>query len=298
MDLKNALLAAAIAGSTLLSAGCAAAPAETRLQSDSEQAQACLAQSKKVWERDVIEGLRLLRRGAELRDAESCRRYLAHAETASVNVSQRVYARLFVEGLLRKGPIVTRGGEDIRGELYYQLCWGWSHTEPKSPAKAKQVLESLLESAPDSEQVRSTFIVQLIRETGVRPASWNQDIHLYAGETADYAKRWMQIPSAGERREARDWSVSEANAWGGGTDRLFLGTNVLAFLVNAQGEPSFRGTQLWICNLGSSPVHLTSLEAGQSNRELIPGRDEIFPLVSPAPVTGIPLSVRYRRTLR
>jgi hypothetical protein len=294
MTLKNALLAAA----TLLSVGCAATPTETKVETAADQAQACVAQAKKLWERDVIESLRLLRRGAELRDAESCRQYLAHAETPAVNLSQRLYARLFIEGVIRKGPVMTRGGEDIRGELYYQLCWAWRQTEPKSPSKVKQVLQALLESAPDSDQARSTFIAQLVRETGVRPEPRRNDIHLYAGENADYAKSWMQVLPPGDRRESKDWSVAEANAWGGGTDRLFLGTNVLAFLVNAQGEPSFRGTQLWIVNLGTSSVHLTSLDAGQNNRELAPGRDEIFPLVSATPVTGIPLSVRYRRTLR
>ena len=299
MNLKIALLAAAIAGSTLLTAGCAATPIESSTaRSDSDQAQTCLAQSKKLWERDVIESLRLLRRGAELRDAESCRQYLAHAETPSVNLSQRLYARLFIEGLLRKGPVLARGGEDIRGELYYQLCWAWRYTEPRSPAKVKQVLEALLESGPASDQTRSAFVAQMIRETGVRADARRQEIHLYAAENADDTKRWLQVQAAGDRRESRDWSVSEANAWGGGTDRLFLGTNVLAFLVNDQGEPSFRGTRLWICNLSSSPVYVTSLATGQNNRELLPGREEVLPMVSSGASTGIPLSVRYRRALR
>lgn len=316
MNLKHALLAAALAAWAIFAIGCAAAPSEVRVQGVSvpsawieraekgaeaeEQAQACIALSRKLWERDVLESLRYLRRGAELRDAESCRQYLAHAETAQVNLSQRLYARLFIEGLLRKGAIVARSGEDIRGELYYQLCWAWRYTEPRSPAKAKQVLEALLESGAPAGQDRSAFIAQMIRETGVRPdaAARRQEIQLYAAESADDLKRWLQVPLAGDRRETRDWAVADVNAWGGGSDRLFTGSNVLGFLVNAQGEPSFRGTHLWICNLGTSPVYVTSLAAGQSNRELLPGREEIFPLVSAEPATGIPLSVRFRRTIR
>ncbi len=147
-------------------------------------------------------------------------------------------------------------------------------------------------------QAKSAFIAQMLAECGLRAdaAPKRQEIHLYAAEGADDGKRWLQIALAGERRETNDWIVSEANVWGGGSDRLFLGTNVLAFLVNSQGEPSFRGTHLWICNLGSSPVYVTSLATGQNNRELLHGRDEVVPLAESG--TGIPLSVRCRRTLR
>jgi hypothetical protein len=322
MNLNTVLLAAALAGSALSAAGCAAAPAEVRVQGiavpaslietadggapDRSQAQACVSLSKKLWERDVLESLRYLRKGAELRDAESCRQYLAHAETAQVNLSQRLYARLFIEGLLRKGPVLAGGGEDIRGELYYQLCWAWRYTEPRCPAKAKQVLEAMLETGAASDQAKSAFVVQLIRETGLHAGaagSRRQEIQMYAAEQADASKRWLQVPLAGERRETGDWAVTEANAWGGGSDRLFLGANVLAFLVNAQGEPSFRGSHLWICNLGTSPVDVTSLATGLSHRELRPGQEEVLPLVTAAfdkseSTTGIPLSVRHRRAIR
>jgi hypothetical protein len=317
MNLKNALLLAVLAGSALSAAGCAAAPAEVRVQgiavpaslietADAGQAQACVSLSKKLWERDVLESLRYLRKGAELRDAECCRQYLAHAETAQVNISQRLYARLFIEGLLRKGPVLARGGEDIRGELYYQLCWAWRYTEPRCPAKAKQVLEAMLETGAAPDQAKSAFVAQLLRETGLHAdaiGSRRQEIQMYAGEQADASKRWLQVPLAGERRETGDWAVTEANAWGGGSDRLFLGANVLAFLVNAQGEPSFRGSHLWICNLGTSSVDVTSLATGLSHRELSPGQEEVLPLVTAAfekseSTTGIPLSVRHRRTVR
>src|SRR4029079_3182616 len=110
--------------------GCASAlPADPSPSPDPEgkssahagnPAEACLVLSEKMWDRDVLESLRLLRKGAALRDAECCRRYLAHAEAEPTSLSQRTYARLFVEGQLRTGPLRTRSGEDIRGELYYQ----------------------------------------------------------------------------------------------------------------------------------------------------------------------------------
>lgn len=327
MNLKTALLAAMAAGSAMIAAGCATAPTEVRVQgiavpswwidraekgtgdgnaaADQTQGQACLSLSRKLWERDVLESLRYLRKGAELRDPECCRQYLAHAESAAVNLSQRVYARLFIEGLLRKGALRCRGGEDIRGELYYQLCWAWRYTEPRCVSKAKGVLEAMLESGAGAAQVNSAFIVQMMRETGLRAPTAGarfQEIQMYAAEPADAARRWLQVPLNGDRRETGDWAVAEANAWGGGSDRLLLTTNVLGFLVNAQGEPSFRGDHLWIVNLGASPVYLTSLALGQNNRELSPGQEEVLPLAGSGfgtaePTTGIPLTVRYRRTV-
>jgi hypothetical protein len=321
MVLKIILPAATLVGLASLLVGCASGPAEVRIQGvpvlacwidraetrseDSGQAQACLSLSKKLWDRDVLESLRYLRRGAELRDADCCRQYLGHTESPAVNLSQRLYARLFVEGLLHKGPLVTRSGEDIRGELYTQLCWAWRYTEPVSLGKARQVLEAMLESGIKTS---SPFVADLIRETGLRAAGGSSGsarrevFQLYAGESAEDSRRWMRVPADSEFRETGTWIVSEAGAWGGGTDRLFLSANVLAFLVNAQGEPSFRGDRLWICNLGASPVTLTSLSVGQNNRELEPGREEIFPLAQGAEkaesATCIPLSVRYRRMLR
>ena len=301
MTMKNAL----VAGLAILAAGCAASPAgQTGKVESEDQGRACIELARRHWERDVIESLRHFRRGAELRDAECCRQYLAHAESATVNLSQRVYARLFVEGAIRRGALLDRSGEDVRGELYYQLCWAWRQTDPRSPQKAKQVLEAMLESGTGAEQARSAFIVQMIREYGIRaevrvaPSVRPQEIQLMAGESVSDVKRWLQVPPPGERRLTSEWAVAEANAWGGGSDRLFLGTNVLAFLVNAQGEPSFRGSHLWICNLGTAPVYLTSLAVGQNNRELLPGEEEIFSPLSPETVTGIPVSVRHLRPAR
>jgi hypothetical protein len=295
MNLKSAILAAA----ALAAIGCASAPTETRTQDD--QGQAHLALARKLWDRDVLESLRHLRKGVDLRDADCCRQYLAYAETAQVNLSQRVYARLFVEGAIRRGAVLNRSGEDIRGELYYQLCWAWRQTEPRSPQKAKQVLEAMLDSGSGPEQAKSAFILQMIREYGIRAeirVARTYEIQLMAGETSSDVKRWLQVPAAADRRLTNEWAVAEANAWGGGSDRLFLGTNVLAFLVNAQGEPSFRGNHLWICNLGTAPVYLTSLAVGQNNRELLPGQEEVFSQLSSETTTGIPVHVRHLRPAR
>ncbi|MBV8881267.1 MAG: hypothetical protein JO332_14975, partial [Planctomycetaceae bacterium] len=179
-----------------------------------------------------------------------------------------------------------------------QLCWAWRYTAPCCPSKAAQVLEAILDLGLSPEQARSPFIAQMLQETGLRrgrATAKAQDVSLYAGEAADEGKRWMRVPVLSERVSA-DWSHAEAEAWGGGSDRLFLGTNVLAFLVNDQGEPSFRGRTLWIVNLGHAPVYLSSLSAGQANRELAPGREELFPVTEST--TGVPVSVKYRRPLR
>ncbi|HLY73714.1 MAG TPA: hypothetical protein VKU80_06305 [Planctomycetota bacterium] len=319
MKTRNAILGAALIAPVLLSVGCTAAPAEIRIQgiavpealveraergSGAGQADACLTLAEKLWERDRLESLRFLRRGAELRNAECARQYLIRSESASANLSQRVYARLFVEGLLRKGPITTSAGQDLRPELYTQLCWAWRYTEPCCPSKTKQVLESILGVGMSPELARSPFLAQLLQEYGLRAprnASRAQDVALCAGEAAEEVKAWMRVPltSGG----LGDWTLAEAMAWGGGSDRLLLGTNVLAFLVNAQGEPSFKGRALWIVNLGNSPVYLSSLAAGQANHALAPGQEELLPLSESFlergdSTTGVPLNVKYRRSLR
>lgn len=301
----------------LLSVGCAVGSSEIRFQGvavpgslveraengmGGAQAEACLSLAQKLWERDRLEALRLLRRGSELRHPASVKEYLARGESAEVNYSQRVYVRLYVEGLLRKGPLTAPDGEDLRPELYTQLCWAWRYTQPTCAPKARQVFQSLVDVGLDAERARSPFVMQMQKETGVRAGAKTQDLALYAGETADVVKTWMSVPLGG-RRETGDWLVAEASAWGGGSDRLFLGTNVLAFLVNCQGEPSFKGRILWIVNLGTNPVYLTSLAAGQANRELAPGREESFTVIDCAlergdSTTGVPLSVKYRRTIK
>ncbi|HVR87531.1 MAG TPA: hypothetical protein VMU54_24610 [Planctomycetota bacterium] len=315
---RNAILGAVLTGTVLLSIGCAAAPAEIRIQgitvpeslveraekgTGTGQADACLTLAEKLWDRDRLESLRLLRRGAELRDAECVRQYLIRSESASANISQRVYARLYVEGLLRKGPILTPSGQDLRPDLYTQLCWAWRYTEPCCPSKTRQVLDAILDGGLTPEQARSPFLTQLLQENGLRAPRATANVHevaLCAGESADEGKSWMRVPLHGGGRG--DWTVAEATAWGGGSDRLFVGTNVLAFLVNARGEPSFKGRALWIVNLGNSPAYLSSLAAGQANRELAPGHEELLP-VSECSLergdctTGVPLSVKHRRSL-
>jgi hypothetical protein len=324
MNLNRFLPAWVLAGWTLVSVGCVSPPTEVRVQgvlvpgrwlelaeygSGSEQAQACLSLSRTLWDRDVLESLRYLRKGAEFRSAECGRRYLSSLESETVNVSQRVYGRLFIEGLLRTGPLPNDAGEDIRGDLYTQLGWAWSHTEPVSLFKARQVLEAMVEGEVEPSSTSPAFVAQLFREVGLpafrksRGKGARQEIQLYAGEVADESRHWLQMTAAGKFPSAVGWSTTEAVAWGGGSDRLLQASGVLAFLVNSRGEPSFRGDRLWICNLGSSAVYLTSLAVGRSNHELLPGTEEILPL-PPAgfkkadPTTGIPLSIRFRRPVR
>jgi hypothetical protein len=137
---------------------------------------------------------------------------------------------------------------------------------------------------------------------GTRARKIRQEISLYAEEVADDSRPWLRLTPAVDPSPAAGWAVAEAGAWGGGSDRLLLATSVLVFLVNSKGEPSFRGDQLWICNLGASPAYLTSLAVGRNNHELLPGREEIIPLsrcgLKKAELTtGIPLTIRYRRAV-
>ncbi len=325
---KGALRAAILLGAGLLGVGCAAAPPEFRIDgvvvpswwpdvaekgglagAGPSQAQVCLALSKKLWERDILESLRYLRKGAGLRDPECCRQYLLHAEEPSVNQSQRVYARLFIEGLLRQGPLQNDHGEDLRTGLYEQLAWAWRTTEPCSPGKARQILSALQDLGGGKDRTVSPGVTRLLRDLGLRSEGEGKrslspsDVQLYAGESAEAPRGWLQIPMPPKARQTAEWMVSEAGAWGGGSDRLLRSANVLAFVVNDQGEPCFRGTRLWICNLGETPVYLSSLPVGQSNRELVPGREELLPLVA-SPLskaettTGIPLVIRHHRILR
>lgn len=330
MNLRASLLAASTALWAIGVAGCAGTPSpgekagepsspridradgngeSCHNKGDRGQTEQYLALARKLWDRDVIESLRYLRKGAQLRDADCCRQYLAHAEAQEVNWSQRLYARLYVEGLLRNGPVLTPTGEDARGELYSQLCWAWRYTKPCALAKVRQVLLAMSESGVRPGKAQSAFIAQMIKETGLpadtgsREASDRQDVQMYAGETADEAKRWLWVPPLDERRDTRDWVVGEGNAWGGGSDRLVIATNVLVFLVNAEGEPCYRGNRLWISNLGESPVYFTSLDVGSSNRELLPGREEVLPVTALGAAkgeftTGIPVSVKFHRPLR
>jgi hypothetical protein len=324
MIMRRALAATPFLACALLAAGCVTPPPEVRIHgvlvpgswvekaeagSGSEQARACLSISRKLFDRDLLESLRYLRKGAEQRNAECCRQYLTTGESAAVNLSQRLYVRLFVERLLRRGPILTESGEDIRSDLYVRLSRAWCHTPPVSPSKAKQVLESMLECGVEPRSTSSASLAQMIRDAGLRAhPGWKgagrlQGIQMYAGESAEAARRWLQIPELGGSGAIAGWCVNEANAWGGGSDRLVQSTGVLAFLVNAQGEPTFRGDHLWICNLGTSPAYVTSTDIGRSNYELVPGQEETIPLASAGlkqaePTTGISLAVRSWRRAR
>jgi len=322
MSPTKILAIAAVAGAVVAGLGCAASPVPVRMggvevssswveaaengaSGGPGQAEACLALSRLLWDRDSMEALRYLHRGTALRDAECCRQYLARAEDPSLNQSKRAYARLFLERVLRQGPILTSGGQDVRIELYEQLWLAWRYAEPRSAGKAAQVLESLLELGWKPGVTMPSPSVPHLQErgSGTRvPAAAVRDVQLCAGETAEEPRRWLRVPSTRQVRAIGDWVITEANAWGGGSERLFLGADVLAFLVNERGEPSFRGTRLWVCNLGDTPVYLTSVLLGLGNRELAPGREDLVSipsdgLLKSAPVTEVPLRVRHPRYL-
>jgi hypothetical protein len=302
--MRNTLTATLIL--SVLGLGCATAPAERRhsgvtvpsaLVERAEhgaaaptQAQACRSLSLKLWERDPVEALRFLRKGAALRDGECCLQYLAFSESKEVSLSQRLYARLFVEGLLAQGAILTQSGRHVTGELHYQLASAWRHTEPRDLDRARQNLESLVRSGASSELAGSPGVAQMIRELGARAdeapgggASWTRERP---------AKSERSVPSF------PDWAVIDVTAWGGGNDKLWQAAGVLAFVVNAEGEPSLRGRALWIRNCSRTPVYYTSLAAGRTQHELLPGREERVPLQFAAAdkdpsTTGVAVSVRY-----
>jgi len=250
-----------------------------------ERAEACRALSRKLLDRDPVEALRFLRRGAALRDAECCLEYLAFAESKEISASQRLYARIFLEGLLSQGPVLMPDGRDLTPELLYQLASAWRHGDPRDPDRARQNIEAFLRSGPPAHLARSPAVAQLIRELGARPEA-----------APGGGASWMrERPTRVDSPALPDWATVEATAWGGGNDRLWQASGVLAFVVNAEGEPSLRGRALWIRNCGRTPVYYTSMAAGRTHRELLPGREELVPLSFSASefTTGVPVSVRY-----
>ena len=305
-------------GSTLLTTSCAQVPAETRIlgtripvawidRAEGGEAQACVAVSRKLRDTDALEALRFLRKGTELHDGDCCRQYLSLVEGGGFNYSQRLYARLFIEHVLRQGPVRTVSGKDVTLDLLYQLCWAWRCTEPRSPVKARRALEAMFDRGLSPEMAKSEFLREMIAEAarsdhdprGRRRSP--QEIGLgIEEEPADERSGWLQISSVdAPPAVATGWIVTEATAWAGGSDRLLFATGVLAFLVNDRGEPCYRGRQLWIRNCSSSPVYYTSSHTGLANHELLPGAEELRPVESHAldengNTTGIPLTVRFR----
>ena len=111
-----------------------------------------------------------------------------------------------------------------------------------------------------------------------------------------------QIPASGTPTPTLQPSMvdglveEQGTVWGGGHDRLYLATGLLAFLTDGRGTPSFRGTQLRLRNAGERSVFVTVPSAGELHRELKPGEEILRPLIlEPRPVTGVDVTVRQGR---
>jgi hypothetical protein len=243
-------------------------------------ARECEDSARRLWDRDVLEALRYARRGAALGDGECCLQYLALVDRSEVTLSQRQYARLFIEKLLRRGPLRSRTGEDVTAQIYYQLCWSWRTMEPRDPQKVRESVERLYRAGPTPEMAQSEFL----KGSGVAERGG-----------AAIAFDPVTTPSwdAPAPRPHGDFATVESKAFGIGNDRLWLATRVLAFLVNSEGEPSFRGDRLWIRNCGSRPIYYTSGGARQLNREVPPGGEETRALDGGELVTEVDLKVRF-----
>jgi len=299
-------------GLAFLIAGCSQVGTETRyagvrvpsalVDQAEKEAESCSLLSKKLRAADFLESLRFLRKGAELRDGDCCIQYLLLAEGADANLAQRLYARLFLESLLEKGAIRTSAGADVTLDLYNQLCWAWSCTEPRSPMKAQQALKAMRDLGLTPELARSEFISQMIADGGARADVRTERTpwRLIGMNSA-----WLKMASnahdaiAPGRSAADAWAVLGGTAWGGGSEKLLIATSVLAFLVNDQGEPSFRGRFLWLRNCGTASVYYSSTATGHANQELGPGMEALQPidrhsLDENQVTTGIPIMIRFR----
>jgi hypothetical protein len=270
-----------------------------------KEAESCFLLSKKLRAADFLESLRFLRKGAELRDGDCCIQYLLIAEGPDANLAQRLYARLFLESLLEKGAIRTSAGADVTLDLYNQLCWAWRCTEPRSPMKAQQALEAMRALGLTPELARSEFISRMIAEGGVQ-ADVRIERTPWRMQATGMNSGWLKMASnaqydaiASGRSTADAWAVLGGTAWGGGSEKLLIATSVLAFLVNDQGEPSFRGRFLWLRNCGTASVYYSSTTTGHANQELGPGMEALQPvdrhsLDENQVTTGIPIMIRFR----
>jgi hypothetical protein len=251
--------------------------------------EACEAVARALWDRDPIEALRLARKGAAAGDGECALLYLSLVESREASLSQRVLGRLFLEELAGRGPLRARSGRDARAELHYRLLAAWRAAEPRDPERARSNLEAFLRSAPPADLLRSALVAEAMRETPPRAEA----------PTPGGGDGWAtgcDIEISYREKDGR-WSVLEVTAWAGGNDRLWQASGVLAFLVNDRGEPSMRGSALWIRNLGSRTVLYSVPESGCVLRELAPGQEELVPLRTAREVTGVKLEVRFRARL-
>jgi hypothetical protein len=214
---------------------------------------------------DRIEIARALKRGALERDGAACRDWLLRVGGKDVTLSQRADARLTVAALLAAGPVSDRDGRDLSADLHYQLAWSWTTCEPRSAAKAARHAEAY-------------------RRCGGRT-------EIPASSAGDAMFRGNVVNGLVEE---------EGTVWGGGHDRLYLNTGLLAFVTDERGLPTFRGTHLRALNAGEGTVFLTAQSAGEFHRALKPGEEILRPIDLSAVgtgrfTTGIPVTVRLGR---
>jgi hypothetical protein len=208
---------------------------------------------------DPIEAVRLLRRAALEGDGEACRDWLARVGARDVTVSQRMDARLTVADLLARGALPDRGRS---AELHYRLAWSWMTEEPRSAAAAAAHAAAYRRAGGTSTIPATSDPSQVLQPTVVH------------------------------------WLAEEAGTvWGGGHDRLYLTTGLLAFLTNERGEPAYRGTHLRVRNAGKATVYVTARSAGEFHRELKAGEEFLRPVDLQAAgggrfVTGVDVTVR------
>jgi len=279
-------------------AACAGGPAETPGRNASPES--FESQAARMAERDPIEAFRLLRKGAGLEDAACALKFLSFAERREATLSQREYARLFIEKQLAAGALRGRAAE-----LHHRLALSWNFLDPRSPAKVRENVEALARAGITDEMAASAVLHEMIRTTGARvdleaarrKGRAARDLVQACDATPadDSAPMVQHGPSrAGVRAAGGPTVVMDVTAWAGGNDKLLQASGVLAFVVNAKSEPVFRGRNLWIRNAGDREVTYSVPAAGVQLRELGPGAEETVALEASEPVTsGIDLTVRY-----
>jgi hypothetical protein len=295
------LLAAALAGCATRGGGPepVGAPAAPSIE----------ARALRMAERDPIEAFRLLRQGAEARDAECALRFLAFAERKESTQSQREYARLFLEKLLAGGPLGSRKAGDRTAEAHHRLALSWHFLEPRNSAKVREHVEAMARVGMTDAMADSAIVREMIRSSGAavdlaaardrgRRRAAQDLVRACDATPADETGRMTQHAPAAARSDGAGPGTQsleiEVTAWGGGNDKLLQAAGVLAFVVNGAGEPVFRGRRLWIRNGSPRAVAYAVPAAGAPLRELRPGSEETVELDRTEPETsGIDVVVRY-----
>jgi hypothetical protein len=276
-------MSAAVLGLGMLMSACAASAPSAEARRESYE-----ARGARLAERDPIEAFRLWRRGAAERDAACAARLLAFADRKESTLSQREYARLFVEKLLA-------GGAADAAELHRKLALSWNFMDPRSPSKVREHLLGMARAGLTEEMASSAVLREMARATGAEirwTAARRDDVRACDATPADASLRMEQRVAVAPRGPGASSVEMEVTAWGGGNDKLLQASGVLAFVTNAEGEPVFRGRHLWVRNGNERAVTVSVPGAGISNLEVKPGEETLLALAGPA-ISGIDLTVRY-----